>query len=543
MKKGNVWALLPIIVFLIIFLGGGIIAKDMYAIPTLLCFLLALVVAMFQNKKLKMSEKLKIFSRGVGHNDIVTMVLIFLAAGAFTGVVKFIGGVDSTVNFGLTILPPQFAVVGLFIVACFISMSMGTSVGTITALAPIGFGIAEATGFYAPMCLAAVVSGAMFGDNLSMVSDTTIAAVNTQGCNMKDKFKQNFFIVLPAALISMLVFFLLTLGKTADIPNELPYNFWLILPYIFVLVTAIIGLNVFIVLSGGTVLAIIIGLCLKNPEITFISMIGKVGEGMAGMYDISLISIVVAGIVELIKANGGIDAIIYTIKKCVKGKRGAEAGIAVLVTLVDFFTANNTVAIVIAGPIAKDIATEFNIPAKRSAAILDIFASFAQGVIPYGAQLLAAGRVEVPVSPVKIMPFLVYPYVMMICALIYIIFFTGGKRDEKKLAVASGVDIDNVEDATDDANLNEIKVDDANAKNDDAEAKFNDAINRIKDIEAGSNINEENNEAEDSVESVEEVSSDITADTEKSEANDIVTDENNSVVSSRDELAPEDNKD
>ena len=446
MKKGNVWALVPIFVFLIIFLGGGIIAKDMYAIPTLLCFLIALVVALFQNRKRKMSDKMTTFTQGIGNKNILTMVLIFLTAGAFTGAVGSIGGVESTVNFGLSILPPEFAVVGLFVIGCFISMSMGTSVGTITALAPIGYGISVATGFSAPMCLAAVVSGAMFGDNLSMVSDTTIAAVNTQGCNMKDKFKQNFFIVLPAAIIAILVFMFLAMGKEASVPTNLEYNFWKIVPYIFVLVTAIIGLNVFIVLTGGTVLAIIIGMCLGNPDITFLSILGGIGKGMTSMYDISLISLVVAGIVELIKANGGIDAIIYAIKKCVKGKRGAMAGIAVLVTLVDFFTANNTVAIVIAGPIAKDISDEFDIEPKKSAAILDIFGSFAQGVIPYGAQLLAAGSFvylneKIAISPIEIMPYLVYPYVMALCAIIFIVFF-GAKKRNKRNTIDGEVEIE-----------------------------------------------------------------------------------------------------
>ena len=447
MNKGNPWALLPIIVFLIIFLGGGIIAKDMYAVPTLLCFLIALVVALFQNRKVRMTNKMETLAKGIGNRNILTMVLIFLTAGAFTGAVGSIGGVESTVNFGLDILPPQFAVVGLFVIGCFISMSMGTSVGTITALAPIGYGIAVATGFSAPMCLAAVVSGAMFGDNLSMVSDTTIAAVNTQGCNMKDKFKQNFFIVLPAAIIAIVVFMCLTIGKTANVTDDLPYNFWKIVPYLFVLITAVIGLNVFIVLSGGTILALIIGLCLKDPNITFLTMLDGIGSGMTSMYDISLISIVVAGIVELIKANGGIDSIIYAIRKCVKGKKGAQAGIAVLVTLVDFFTANNTVAIVIAGPIAKDIATEYDIYPKRSAAILDIFGSFSQGIIPYGAQLLAAGSfiyqgTKVEISPIKIIPFLVYPIVMMLCAFIWI-FFVKEKKDRKKqLAVVDGTNVD-----------------------------------------------------------------------------------------------------
>ena len=435
MKKENFWALLPIGVFLVLFLGGGILAGDMYAIPTLLCFLLALVVAMLQNRKVPLDEKFKTFARGMGEKNIVTMILIFLCAGAFTGAVGSIGGVESTVNFGLSVLPAEFAVAGLFLIACFISTSMGTSVGTITALAPIGYGISVATGFSAPLCLAAVVSGAMFGDNLSMVSDTTIAAVNTQGCNMKDKFKQNFFIVLPAAILSVVVFVLLTLGKDVTLSTDLSYNFWKIVPYLFVLISAVAGLNVFLVLAGGTLSAIVIGLCLGDPSITFLSILKDIGGGMASMYDISLISLVVAGVVEIIKANGGIDALIALIRKCVRGKRGAQAGIALLVTLVDFFTANNTVAIVIAGPIAKDIAEEFDISPKRSASLLDIFGSVSQGIIPYGAQLLAAGSflyesTAIQISPVSIIPYLIYPFAMAISAIVFIIFFGKGKKKE-----------------------------------------------------------------------------------------------------------------
>ena len=425
MKKGNYWALLPIGVFLILFLGGGIATGSFYTVPTLLCFLIALAVAVFKNKKVSFSDKLGTFTKGVGEKHIITMILIFLCAGMFSGAVGAIGGVESTVNCGLSVLPPELAVVGLFIIGCFISTAMGTSVGTITAIAPIGFGISVATGISAPLCLAAVVSGAMFGDNLSMVSDTTIAAVSTQGCNMRDKFKRNFFIVLPAAIITCFVFYFVTMGEVADVPTDLSYNVWKIVPYLFVLFSAIAGLNVFLVLSGGTVLSLIIGLCLGDSAITFNSILSGIGSGMSSMFEISLISLVVAGIVEIIKANGGIDAIIALIRKCVKGKRGAQAGIAILVALVDFFTANNTVAIVISGPIAKDIATEFDVDPRTSASLLDIFGSFAQGLIPYGAQLLAAGAAAA-ISPVEIMPFLFYPYLMAISAIVYIIFF--GKR-------------------------------------------------------------------------------------------------------------------
>ena len=427
MKKGNFWALLPIGVFLILFLGSGVLIGDFYVMSALLCFLVALAVAMLQNKKVSFGEKLDTFTKGVGEKNIITMILIFLCAGMFSGAVGSIGGVESTVNFGLSILPPELAVVGLFIIGCFIS----------TAIAPIGYGISVATGISAPLCLAAVVSGAMFGDNLSMVSDTTIAAVSTQGCNMRDKFKRNFFIVLPAAIISCVVFYFITMGEVADIPEIGGYNFLKIIPYLFVLISAIAGLNVFLVLTGGTVLSLVIGLFLGDSSITMVSMLKGIGAGITSMYDIALISLVVAGVVEIIKANGGIDAIIYLIRKSVKGKRGAQAGIAILVTLVDFFTANNTVAIVISGPIAKDIASEFDVDPRTSASLLDIFGSFAQGIIPYGAQLLAAGSfvfagLPVQISPVEIMPFLIYPYLMAISAIIFIAFFSLKKGKKNK---------------------------------------------------------------------------------------------------------------
>ena len=304
MTKGNFWALLPIGVFLILSLGSGILIGDFYVMSALLCFLVALAVAMLQNKKVSFGEKLGTFTKGVGEKNIITMILIFLCAGMFSGAVGSIGGVDSTVQFGLSIIPAEFAVVGVFVISCFVSTAMGTSVGTITAIAPIGYGVSLATGISAPLCLAAVVSGAMFGDNLSMVSDTTIAAVGTQGCQMRDKFKRNFFIVLPAAIISCVVFYFATVGQVSEVPVG-DYNVWKIIPYLFVLISAIAGLNVFLVLSGGTVLSIVIGLFLGDSSITMVSMLKGVGTGITSMYDIALISLVVAGVVEIIKANGG----------------------------------------------------------------------------------------------------------------------------------------------------------------------------------------------------------------------------------------------
>lgn len=418
-ERGNGAALLPIGVFLVIFLGSGIITGDFYAMPAIVAFLIALLVAFIQNRGLSFQEKISIISRGVGDENIITMSLIFLSAGAFSGAVTAAGGVESTVNLGLSILPAKVAVVGLFVIGCFISVSMGTSMGTIAALAPIAVGISEKTGFSLAICIGAVVCGAMFGDNLSMISDTTIAAVKTQGCEMKDKFKENFFIVLPAAIITIIIFLVITRNANFKLTEELTYNIFRVLPYILVLVGALIGINVFVVLIGGTVISLIVGVATGNLAVG--DMFSSVGEGVTGMYDITVISIVVACIVSLVKEFGGIQFILNLIKKSIKGQRGGEVGIAGLSLLVDMCTANNTVAIVMAGPIAKEISDEFEISPRRSASLLDIFTSVGQGLIPYGAQLLSAASLT-GLTPFHIMPYLFYPILMAISAVLFILF-------------------------------------------------------------------------------------------------------------------------
>lgn len=418
-ERGNGAALLPIGVFLVIFLGSGIITGDFYAMPAIVAFLIALLVAFIQNRGLSFQEKISIISRGVGDENIITMSLIFLSAGAFSGAVTAAGGVESTVNLGLSILPAKVAVVGLFVIGCFISVSMGTSMGTIAALAPIAVGISEKTGFSMAICIGAVVCGAMFGDNLSMISDTTIAAVKTQGCEMKDKFKENFFIVLPAAIITIIIFLVITRNANFKLTEELTYNIFRVLPYILVLVGALIGINVFVVLIGGTVISLIVGVATGSLAVG--EMFSSVGEGVTGMYDITVISIVVACIVSLVKEFGGIQFILNLIKKSIKGQRGGEVGIAGLSLLVDMCTANNTVAIVMAGPIAKEISDEFEISPRRSASLLDIFTSVGQGLIPYGAQLLSAASLT-GLTPFHIMPYLFYPILMAISAVLFILF-------------------------------------------------------------------------------------------------------------------------
>lgn len=427
-NKGRAVALLPIGVFLIIFLGAGIVTGDFYTMPAIVAFLIALLVAFLQNKNLTFTEKLQVISKGVGDENIITMCLIFLCAGGFSGAVTAAGGADSTVNFGLSILPSNIAVVGLFIIGCFISVSMGTSMGTIVALAPIAVGISEKTGFPMAVCIGAVVCGAMFGDNLSMISDTTIAAVKTQGCEMKDKFKANFFIVLPAAIATIAIFFFMTRNGNFTLTKELPYNVWQILPYIVVLIGALIGINVFVVLISGTVLSLIVGVATGSIALGDIFIAvggGTIGDkaigGVMGMYDITVISIVVACIVSLVKEYGGIQFILNLIKGHIKGRRGGELGIAGLALLVDACTANNTVAIVMTGPIAKEICDEYHISAKRSASLLDIFTSVGQGIIPYGAQLLSAATLT-GLTPFAIMPYLYYPFLMAVSAVLFILF-------------------------------------------------------------------------------------------------------------------------
>ena len=418
-QKGRAVALLPIGVFLVIFLGSGIIMGDFYAMPAIVAFLVALAVAFVQNRELSFDEKIKVIAKGVGEENIITMSLIFLCAGGFSGAVTAAGGVDSTVNFGLSIMPSQVAVVGLFVIGCFISVSMGTSMGTIAALAPIAVGISEKTGFAMAICIGAVVCGAMFGDNLSMISDTTIAAVKTQGCEMKDKFKANFFIVLPAAIVTIIIFFVITMGQNFEMTEELPYNVLQIVPYLLVLIGALVGINVFVVLIGGIVVSLIVGLA--TGTIAVAEMFTVVGDGVTGMYDITVISIVVACIVSLVKEFGGIQFILNLIRSKINGRRGAEFGIAGLALLVDCCTANNTVAIVMAGPIAKEISDEFGVDPKRSASWLDIFASVGQGIIPYGAQLLSAATLT-GLTPYAIMPYLFYPILMAVSAICFIAF-------------------------------------------------------------------------------------------------------------------------
>lgn len=424
-NKGRAIALLPIGVFLIIFLGAGIVFQDFYAMPAIVAFLIALFVAFLQNKELSFNKKIEVIAKGVGEENIITMSLIFLCAGGFSGAVTAAGGVDSTVNLGLSLIPAHFSVAGLFLIGCFISVSMGTSMGTIAALAPIAVGISEKTGFALSICIGAVVCGAMFGDNLSMISDTTIAAVKTQGCEMKDKFKANFFIVLPAAIITVLIFWLATRNMSFQLEENLNYSLWEVLPYMVVLLGALIGINVFVVLISGIVISLIVGVSMGHIALS--EMFQVVGSGVTSMYDITVISIIVACIVSLVKEHGGIQFILNLIKSNINGRRGAEFGIALLALFVDACTANNTVAIVMTGPIAKEISEEFDVDPRRSASLLDMFTSVGQGIIPYGAQLLSAATLT-GLTPLQIIPNLYYPLLMGVCGILAIIFLPQSRK-------------------------------------------------------------------------------------------------------------------
>lgn len=432
-KKGNPFALLPLAVFLVLFLGSGIISGDFYKLPALVAFIIAAGVALLFNRKVTLEEKLNVFCKGAGDSNIITMVIIFLLAGAFSGVAKATGGVDATVNLSLSILPSNLIVTGLFVIGCFISVSMGTSVGTIAALAPIGLGIAERTSIPVALVIGAVVGGAMFGDNLSIISDTTIAAVRTQGCELKDKFKMNFFIVLPAAIITAILLTVVTSGYNINLGQNYEYEIIKVVPYLLVLIGALCGVNVFVLLGSGVLFAGVVGLATSTFDIY--GLIEAASNGISGMYELSLLSIIIGGVVELIKYNGGIDYVLYFITSKINSKKGAEFGIAALVSVIDLCTANNTIAIVAAGPLAKNISEEYGIDKRKSASILDIFSSCWQGIIPYGGQLLTAAGIA-GISPVEIIPYLYYPGLMFVCGVISIAFSKSVSENLKSKKIA-----------------------------------------------------------------------------------------------------------
>ncbi len=428
-SKENALALLPLLVFMGVYLGGGIILKDFYAMSVLVPGLIAAVVALFMNRKKGFEKSLETFCKGAGHSDIILMVFIFILAGVFAQVAKSMGAVEATVNLGLTVIPSNILVAGIFVIAAFIAISLGTSMGTIAAVAPIAVEISTKTGLAAPLIVGAVVGGAMFGDNLSMISDTTIAATKTQGCEMRDKFKTNFKVVLPAAIVAIVIYIIL--GSGAQITSaSYDFNLIKVIPYIGILIAALLGVNVIMVLTGGIILASGIGF-LTN-YLTINSLLDSVSTGIAGMSEIIIISLLIGGIVNVVKENGGIDFVLNLITSKIKTKTGAELGIGALVGIVDACTANNTIAIVTVGPIAKNISNKYSLESTRIAGILDMCSCAMQGVIPYGAQLLSAAAIA-SVSPIEIMKYLFYPYLMGICVIIFITIFKSSRIKVNKL--------------------------------------------------------------------------------------------------------------
>lgn len=427
MQKGNWKALLPIGVFLVLYLGLGIlfeyvllIPMGFYNIPIVVSFLASLLVACLQNPKLSFDEKLELMAKGVGDKNIITMILIFMAAGIFVGVVGR-SSAESVAYFLLSIIPARYAVIVLFVVSCFVSTAMGTSVGTITLITPIAIAVSNASGFDAALCVGTVMGGAMFGDNLSFISDTTIAACNGQGCAMKDKFRANFWIAFPAALATLVIIFVKTAGMDVAADLSKGYELIQIIPYVLVLIGGIIGINVFVVLLIGIASGSFIMLATGATEAT--ALLGNMGSGAAGMYETTMVAILVSAICALIQEYGGFVALLNFIKSIFKSKNGGKLGMGLLVGAMDIATANNTVAIVMANPIAKEMADEYGITPKNAASILDTFSCIFQGVIPYGAQMLvaisAATELGCEISAFDIMPNLFYPFMLLISSLIF----------------------------------------------------------------------------------------------------------------------------
>ncbi len=426
-KTPNALALLPIIVFLIVYLGSGIYYEyinppeggmGFYVMSVVVAFMVALAVAFVQNPKMSFDEKISACAKGIGDDNITIMLFIFLLAGAFSGVAKASGGAESTANMLLNVIPAGFAIPGLFIIACIISMAMGTSVGTITVLVPIAVSVAQSADLNLAMCVATVVGGAMFGDNLSFISDTTIAATKTQGIEMKEKFKANFKIALPAAIATLILLVILCLRSSGAEIGHFDFSFLQALPYFAVLIAALCGINVFVVLGCGAILSMIMGLI--TGSLTVSTALSAMGEGTSGMFETMIVAILVAAIGALMKEFGGFEFILSLIRRGFKSRRGGELGIGILVSIMDIATANNTIAIVMAGPLAKDVSEEFNVPPARTASILDIFSCIWQGIIPYGAQLLIAAGLA-GIGSITIVPFLFYQGFLLIAVLVSIL--------------------------------------------------------------------------------------------------------------------------
>ena len=434
--KANSRALLPVLVFLVLYLGMGIlfeyvlkIPMGFYSIPIVVVFLVALLVACLQNKALKFDDKLEIMAQGVGDKNIMTMILIFLAAGVFVGVTGR-SSAEAVAYALLSVTPARAAAAVLFVAACFVSTAMGTSVGTISLITPIAVAVSQISGFSLPLCIGSVMGGAMFGDNLSFISDTTIAACNTQGCEMRDKFRANFKIALPAALVTLVL--ILVSGSSGLAQIEIPeYNLLLLIPYVLVLIGGIAGINVFVVLLVGILSGCVI--TLATGTVGALDLVGNMGAGASGMFETIMVTLLVSALCGLMREYGGFESLLAFIRRTFKGAVGGRLGVGLLVGAMDIATANNTVAIVMAGPIAKQISDEYDITPKESASLLDTFSCIFQGIIPYGAQMLVAisqaAVMGATVSAFEIIPNLYYPYLLCVSSLAFI-FIGAGKKSK-----------------------------------------------------------------------------------------------------------------
>ncbi len=436
MKKNNPIALLPIGVFLVLYLGLGIlfeyvlkIPMGFYNIPIVIAFMAAILVACLQNRALTFDNKLEVMAQGLADKNIITMILIFLTAGAFVGVVGR-SSAESVAYFMLSLIPTRYAVAVLFVVACFVSTAMGTSVGTITLITPIAVAVSAASGFDQALCVGSVMGGAMFGDNLSFISDTTIAACNGQGCAMRDKFRENFGIAFPAALATLVLILALSLRTDLNGAVSQDYNLIQVIPYVLVLIGGIAGINVFVVLIGGIISGAVI--MLATGQIAPVDLIGSMGSGASGMFETSMVAILVSAMCALIREYGGFETLLSAIRRVFKGRKGGQLGMGLLVGVMDIATANNTVAIVMANPIAREMGEEYGISPRKSASILDTFSCIFQGVIPYGAQMLvalsAANELGYELSAFDVIPKLFYPGMLLISSLVFIFLIPERRR-------------------------------------------------------------------------------------------------------------------
>lgn len=425
-SKANGIALLPFIIFIVSYLGIGIkLISDgepmgFYGFKSPIAVIIGIIFA-FLLLKGNIEEKFQVFVEGCGNENIIIMCIIYLLAGSFSAVSKAMGGVDATVNLGLSVIPANFITVGIFLIGCFISLSTGTSVGTIVALGPIAVGCAEKANVSLPFMIATLIGGAMFGDNLSIISDTTIAATRTQGVAMRDKFKTNIVMAVPAMLVTVVLLIIFGKPETVPVIEELDYSLIKVFPYLFVLVTAVAGVNVFVVLTLGTIISGGIGL--YYGAFNLLEATNIVYEGFTGMFEIFLLSMLTGGLAAMVTKAGGLEWLLNKIKNLIKGRKSAEIGISIITSLADAATANNTVAIIIAGPIARNISEEYKVDPRRTASLLDCFGSVMQGFIPYGAQLLIACQfTEGKVSPFDVMPFLWYQFILAIVVIVSIFF-------------------------------------------------------------------------------------------------------------------------